>query len=712
MIQSLWTLCHKLQEELAMKRKKVIMLLLTAALVCQPVNVFAGAAPDGKTDASQTAAAQNGAWEAWTEEWETIKNDWTKVSMSPGSDETKMNFAWYSKEGEETGLVYGTASDLSDGVSAEITQSPAQEGYLSNKVTLEGLKPGTTYYYQVSGKETASFTTDDDTSDFSFIFVGDPQIGSSNEEKAKTPEDIQKPTFLTAQSEAVRNDTFNWNYTLNRAYAKTGNTANFILSSGDQIQTNAEKVQDGTISETEYAGYLSPDLMKKVPVATTVGNHDADNANYTYHFNPANMSELGDNGYVGGDYYFTYGDALFIILNTQDTNVSEHKQFIEETVNANKDCKWRIVTLHQDIYGSAEHSNEPEITNLRYSLVPIFEENDVDIVLTGHDHAYSRTKILKGGHSTTGFEYTDDEFDEQLDKDIDVGDSTETIYEAPANISDDTTDPDEQRYLEYLYSVMDDDAVQELTENQDTAINPDGIMYLTAGSSSGSKYYDLVPRQQTYIASRWQQDVPTYSVIDVTENSLTLNTYRTDTDEPIDTQFTIVKSADHSQLTDLISQAESLSANDYTEDSYNVMAQALEAAKEVNEDAQATESELTNAYTALKSAMDALVKVQAPSDKPSGGQDENQGGNPSGGSQNDTSDPSGSGQNTGNTSSGNTQNTPTKADGVNDKDSLNKASSGKTVKTGDDANIVIPGIALAAAAIAGGVTIYIRRKRV
>ena len=571
-----------------MKWKKAAMLILTAALVCQPMSVFADAAPDGMTDASQTEAAQNGAWEAWSEEWETIKDDWTQVSMSPGSDETQMNFAWYSKDGEQTGFVYGTNSDLSDAQSAEITQTAAQEGYVSNKVTLKGLQPGTTYYYQVEGKEIESFTTDDDTSSFSFVFVGDPQIGSSNEEKAKTPEDIQKPTFLTAQSEAVRNDTFNWNYTLERAYAKTGNTASFILSSGDQIQTNAEKVKDGTVSEMEYAGYLSPDIMKSVPVATTVGNHDADNANYTYHFNTANLSDLGDNGYVGGDYYFTYGDALFIILNTQDTNVSEHKQFIEQTVAANPDCKWRIVTLHQDIYGSAEHSNEPEITNLRYSLVPIFEENDVDIVLTGHDHAYSRTKMLKGGQSTTGFEYTDDEFDEQLDKDLDVGDSTETRYEAPANIQDDTTDPAEQRYLEYLHSVMDDDAVLELTEGQDVAIDSEGIMYLTAGSSSGSKYYDLVPRQQTYIASRWQQDVPTYSVIDVTETTLTLNTYRTDTDEPIDTQFMLVKSADHSQLADLISQAETLSADDYTADSYSVMQQALEAAKAVNDDAEAT----------------------------------------------------------------------------------------------------------------------------
>lgn len=669
-----------------MKWKKAAMLVLTAALVCQPMSVFADAAPDGMTDASQTAAAQGGAWEAWSQKWETLKDDWTQVSMSPGADETQMNFAWYSKDGEETGLVYGTSSDLSDGQNAQVTQTASQDGYLSNKVTLNNLQPGVTYYYQVTDKEIESFTTDDDTSDFSFIFVGDPQIGSSNSAKDDSPEDMQTPEFLTAQSEAVRNDSFNWNYTLNRAFAKTGNSANFILSAGDQIQTNYEDAEDTRISEIEYAGYLSPDVMKSVPVATTVGNHDADNPNYTYHFNIANMSDLGDNGYVGGDYYFTYGDALFMILNTQDTNVSEHKQFIEETVAANQDCKWRIVTLHQDIYGSAEHSNEPEITNLRYSLVPIFEENDVDIVLTGHDHAYSRTKMLQGGQSTTGFEYTDDEFDEQLDKDVDVGDSTETIYEAPANISDDTTDPAEQRYLEYLYSVMDEDAVLELTDNQDVAIDSAGIMYLTAGSSSGSKYYDLVPRQQTYIANRWQQDVPTYSVIDVTETTLTLNTYRTDTDEKIDSQFMIVKSADHSQLSALIEEAEALKAADYTTDSFSILQQALEAAKTVNDNAQATTDELTNAYTALKSAMTALVKNEVKN--PEGSED------PSG-SQNGNGEQNGSGQ----------------AENMNAPGVNAKPEAAKPVKTGDYTNVVLPAAALILAAAIGGTTVYIRRKR-
>ncbi len=671
------------------------MLIMAAALVCQPMTALADAAPDGMTDASQTAAAQGGAWENWCKEWETIKNDWTQVSMSPGSDETEMNFAWYSKDGEKTGFVYGTKSDLSDGRSAVLSQSAAQTGYQSNKVTLKDLQPGTTYYYQVEGKDIESFTTDDDTSDFSFIFVGDPQIGSSNEEKAKTPEDIQKPTFLTAQSEAVRNDSFNWNDTLNKAVAKTGNKASFILSAGDQIQTNAKKVNDSTISETEYAGYLSPAVLKSIPVATTVGNHDADNANYTYHFNIANKSSLGDNGYTGGDYYFTYGDALFMVLNTQDTNVNEHKEFIENTVAKNQDCKWRIVTLHQDIYGSAEHSNEPEITQLRYDLVPIFENNDVDIVLTGHDHAYSRSKLLKGGHST--FEYTDDEFDEMLDRDIDAGEDPEPLTTAPANIKDDTTDPAEQKYLEYLHSVMDEDAVQELTGDQEVAIDPDGIMYLTAGSSSGSKYYDLVPRTQTYIAKNWQQDVPTYSVIDMTETTLTLNTYRTNDDTKIDSQFMIVKSADHSQLTDLIAQAEGISKDDYTADSYNVLAQALEAAKKVNADEQATTDEITNAYTALKSAMDALE--EKPVQQQPAGDDQDQ----------TTTAPGGNDQNTaGDSSQGGNGQVNTSAPGVNEK-----PSAVDSVKTGDENNLAAPiaGMAAAVAAVIGGLTVYIRRKR-
>ncbi|MFR8237634.1 MAG: S-layer homology domain-containing protein [Dorea sp.] len=518
------------------KRNQIIALLLAGALCFGSASsVSAAPAPDGKTNAEDTPAAANGAYEQWQTEWETIKDDWTQMSLSMGEDETQINFGWYSKTQAPTLTVDGKS------VAVTVSEGPtAKDGsaYYVCKATAKDLLPGE-HSYQTDGGEEVAFTVQDASDGFSFIYVGDPQIGSSNELKGEDSEE-----FYAAQSASVCSDAFNWNDTLNQAFERESD-ASFVLSAGDQIQTTAKKApnKDATNSEIEYAGYLSADKLESVPVATTVGNHDADNPNYLYHFNIPNLSELGSNDIVGGDYYYTYGDALFIMLNTQDTNVTEHKQFIEEAVNAHPDKTWRIVTLHQDIYGSAEHSNEPEITNLRYTLVPYFEENDIDVVLTGHDHAYSRSEILQGGQKTV--EYTDDEFDEQLDKDMDAGEDPETRYEAPGNIKDDTTDEAEQKYLNYLDSVMDKDAVQ--SDNEELVVNPEGILYMTASSSSGSKYYDLVPRKQSYIAERWQEDVPTYSVINVDSNTFSIATYRTDNGEQIDKTFTIEK-ADASTL--------------------------------------------------------------------------------------------------------------------------------------------------------------------
>lgn len=527
--------------------KKAAAAAMTATILATSATVLQAAAPpDGYTNAQDTVEAYGGAYSNWMTKWNsTISKDREQISLSPGSDNSSLNFAWYTKKASGIQkLKIAENKRLTNAKVYEAKQTEAvtdkdDTAYVSNKVTATDLKANTTYYYsyQKDGQWTApeKYTTDNG-SKFSFIFVGDPQIGSSNELKGQDTAE-----FYNAQSAAVANDAFNWNTTLSQAMEKTNNKASFVLSSGDQIQSTKKKSPNKAAwgSEIEYSGYLSPDVLKNLPVATTVGNHDADNANYTYHFNTANANELGSNKTVGGDYWFKHDNALFIMLNTQDTNVEEHRQFIEQTVAANKDCKWRIVTLHQDIYGSAEHSNEPEITNLRYQLAPIFEDNKVDVVLTGHDHAYSRTQILKGGHKTT--EYSNSDFKSMLNKDMDAGENPDTVYTAKENIKADTTDPSEKAYLDYLNQVMDKDAIQQVTKKGTTVFNPTGILYMTAGSSSGSKYYDLVPRQQSYIANRWQQDVPTYSVIDITDTTFTINTYRTDTEEKIDETFSIAK---------------------------------------------------------------------------------------------------------------------------------------------------------------------------
>ena len=65
------------------------MMISALALTLSATNVapvFASAAPDGKTNAADIAQTMGTTtqWNCWEKEWETLKNDWTQISLSPG----------------------------------------------------------------------------------------------------------------------------------------------------------------------------------------------------------------------------------------------------------------------------------------------------------------------------------------------------------------------------------------------------------------------------------------------------------------------------------------------------------------------------------------------------------------------------------------------------------------------------------------------------
>ena len=49
------------------------------------------AATANYNDSSVTGGSA--AWQDWVKEWETVAADYTKVSLTPGADETQLNFA-------------------------------------------------------------------------------------------------------------------------------------------------------------------------------------------------------------------------------------------------------------------------------------------------------------------------------------------------------------------------------------------------------------------------------------------------------------------------------------------------------------------------------------------------------------------------------------------------------------------------------------------
>ena len=85
-------------------RKKILAGMLSGALLLG-VGPLAMAATANYNDGSVTGGSAE--WQAWVSEWESVATDYTQVSLTPGADETQLNFAWYSKdEGKATPVVH------------------------------------------------------------------------------------------------------------------------------------------------------------------------------------------------------------------------------------------------------------------------------------------------------------------------------------------------------------------------------------------------------------------------------------------------------------------------------------------------------------------------------------------------------------------------------------------------------------------------------
>ena len=230
---------------------------------------------------------------------------------------------------------------------------------------------------------------------------------------------------------------------------------------------------------------------------------------------------------------------------------------------------------------------------------------------------------------------------------------------------------------------------------QSSVTNPTGILYLTANSASGSKYYDIKAPNAEYSAKMDQSYRRTVTDIDVTDTSYTMTTYYADDMSVLDT-FTINKT-DSSALKDLVNETESknLNASDYTEDSWNALQTALANAKSVLENENASQSELDDAYNALKSAMDGL-KAPEKKDPEQNPETPVKPGNGSGSdNDSDTKKPAF---------------TPVSDSKPSATDTKPASDSGKkTVRTGDTANAASAGLMMLAAGSI--IVVYIRKRK-
>ena len=239
---------------------------------------------------------------------------------------------------------------------------------------------------------------------------------------------------------------------------------NFLLSVGDQVEI--------AWREEEYAGFIEQDGLNELTLVPIIGNHDTFNPAFSEHFALPNVQAEGKTE-AGSNYYFTYNNALFVALNLENTNFEEHERTLQQAIAATSDQEidWRVVTLHRSLFSPANHSMSNHTKYLRENVAPLMNKYQIDIVLAGHDHSYARSHVMDG--TNPQIEWTEDK-------------------QAPT---------------EY--------------------VDPEGVIYLTFNSSSGSKFYDLEDFHD-FLAVRNQEYKTNFSIAHVTENTFEVVTYRTE----------------------------------------------------------------------------------------------------------------------------------------------------------------------------------------
>ena len=482
------------------KNLKSKLMLSTAVLTA--VSVL-GITPTHAEDNTAVAAeSQNDtAYEAWYQnEWNNkAETHSDNVMLTPGVNERSLNFAWYSVEAGNPQVRISAKEDMSDaqvftGKAAAINKTNGFETYTaSNKVSVDNyFNENSTYYYQTSingteWSEPEVYTTHS-FSQVKALVVGDPQIGASGSHGQGTQDDLD-----------VAQNTFAWQNTLNNALNKVPDV-NFILSAGDQINqasTNPGKdgkLDDYTIREQEYAGYTYPEQLRNIPVATTIGNHESKGDDYSLHYNNPNETSLGMTN-SGGDYYYSYGNTLFISLNSNNRNMEEHRKAMQAAKDSAPETVWTVVMFHHDIYGTGAPHSDVDGANLRILFAPLMDEFGVDVCFNGHDHSYARTFQIEDGKILP----------------------TEGIVDG----------------------------------EDGSCVDPDGTLYVAAGSATGSKFYNLDTTKQYYLADRNGEKKPSYSVLDINGNTLSIKTYD-DQGNKYAKDVTITKTADDQKsLTEL-----------------------------------------------------------------------------------------------------------------------------------------------------------------
>ena len=276
----------------------------------------------------------------------------TGMTVAWESDQDVVSTISYAEEGQKLGEPIIVAKDDS---------APSNMNIYYR--TLEGLKPGTKYQYEVKlqGGEVCSAT-------FSTL--------------AENPEEINFMTISDTHKFETK-DAFN--------EAVFKNDPAFILNGGDNVEGTGTQVEQFSF------WFNSGEFIHHYPVVYACGNHDVGEYFKSY---VLNIQDRVYHAKAPGNVSFDYGTVHVSVMDSNpwglfemnaETSGSEMDpstakqiedsvKWLCEDLEAAKDQDFRILIMH--------HPKSDPYTERH--IVPIAEKYHVDLMLAGHTHSYAR----------------------------------------------------------------------------------------------------------------------------------------------------------------------------------------------------------------------------------------------------------------------------------------------------------------------------------
>lgn len=321
------------------------------------------------------------------------------IITTPSINQNSINISWHSKYNNSflELSIDGDMKFINKKVYKPIVEEFEKEDDLLigfdkryiNRLTITNLKNNTKYIYRISVNnqysDIHSFITPNKKESFSFSALTDFQCFNND---------------LT--------------HKLIKQMKEKIDTKLFVCS-GDLVDVAGD--------EKEWEWVFKDDSFNDLVFAATCGDHEywKTDLPHVLHFTRPNTFNAIFNNPKNGikealntNYYFYYNNVLFVFIDMSDSNTSygllfeKQIEWFKETLNNLKGTyDYLIVLNHKSIYGSKEidPAVRKNITNL---FSPIVDEYHVDLVISGHDHIYSRTyPIFNGEKSEKGTYYLD-----------------------------------------------------------------------------------------------------------------------------------------------------------------------------------------------------------------------------------------------------------------------------------------------------------------